>query len=134
MKRSIIFTVMLALFFGARAFAALGNSESEVEELFGKPVNQGFPNQKGITTNVYEKGDYVILVQFLDHLSLAESYTRTDQTELTQREIDLFLEGSGNEQPWTKNPTKQEWERADHKARAWCTTVRGRPTLLVQAE
>lgn len=134
MKRTAILILALGLCFAARGLAALGNSEDDVEALFGKPVKVGFPDQKGVTTNVYEKGDYVILVQFLNHLSLAESYTRTDHAELSQREIDLFLEGSSNDQSWTKNPNKQAWERADHKARAWCTTVHDRPTLLVEAE
>ena len=133
MKQTLVVTVILALFVGTRVFAALGNNEIEVENLFGKPVREGAPDKRGITTNVYEKGNYDILVQFLGHLSLAESYTRRDQQELSQKEIDAFLEGSSNGRTWAKDPSKQEWERADHKARAWTAKVRERPTLLIQA-
>ena len=134
MKRILllIFTVFAIL--STPAFAALGNSESEIEELFGKPDNEGFPDKNGVITNLYHKGDYKILVQFLRHLSVAESYTRTDQAELSEREIDAFLEGSSNERTWKKDPDKQVWEREDQKGKAWCETLRGRPTLLIQAK
>jgi len=92
------------------------------------------PDARGVITKLYEKGKYAILVQFFNHLSLAESYTRTDELALSQPEIDLFLEGSSNGRPWTKDPTKQAWERADHKAKAWIATVSGRSTLLIQAD
>jgi len=134
MKRTLIVTVIFTLFLSSSAFAALGNNESEIENLFGTPVKEGAPDNKGLTTNLYQKGNYVILVQFLSHLSLAESYTRTDQHELSQKEIDAFLEGSSNGRPWTKNPSKQAWERADHKAKAWTTKVHDRPTLLIQVQ
>jgi hypothetical protein len=134
MKRSLILISILGVFLSSRTSAALGNDEGQIENLFGTPVKEGVPDKKGITTNLYEKGKYVILVQFLNHLSLAESYTRADQLELSQTEIDAFLEGSSNGRPWTKDPNKQAWERADHKAKAWIATVGGRSTLLIEAE
>jgi len=134
MKRILLLLALLCIAPSVRTFAALGNSESEIAELFGKPVDQGFPDKKGITTNIYQKGDYRILVQFLRHLSLAESYTRTDQHEFSERELSAFLEGNSNDRAWTKDPNKLEWERDDHKAKAWCENLRGRPTLLIQAK
>ncbi|HEX4639367.1 MAG TPA: hypothetical protein VH170_07765 [Chthoniobacterales bacterium] len=133
MKRCLILISLLALTLSTHLFAALGNTENQIEELFGKPEHVGLPDAKGVSSNLYRKGDYVILVQFLKHLSLAESYARSDQKELSEREIDLFLEGSSNGNSWTKEPNKQAWERSDYKARAWCQPVSGRPTLLVQA-
>jgi hypothetical protein len=133
MKRSLTLVFILCAIFSAHAFAALGNNETEIENLFGKPVREGAPDKKGVTTNVYEKGNYVILVQFLNHLSLAESYTRTDKNDLSQKEIDAFLDGSSNGRPWMKDPNKQAWERIDRKASAWTVTVRGQPTLLIEA-
>jgi hypothetical protein len=134
MKRSLVLILVLGVFFSAHAFAALGNDETEIENLFGTPLKQGAPDKKGITTNLYQKGNYVILVQFLNHLSLAESYMRRDQHEFSQQEINAFLEGSSNGRPWKKDPNKQAWERADHKAKAWCVTVQERPTLLIQVQ
>ena len=134
MKRILLIIAALALGFTAHSFAALGDTEDQISDLFGKPVDVGFPDKRGISTNMYQKGNYVILVQFLRHLSLAESYTRTDKRDFSEGEIAALLEGSGNELRWVKDPDKMVWERQDHKARAWCDTLRDRPTLLIQAQ
>ena len=132
MKRTLLFIAVLSFALSTRAFSGLGNSEEQIADLFGQPVHTGNPDKRGITTNVYEKGNYVILVQFLQGLSLAESYTRTDKQELSEKEIAAFLEGSGNERAWNKDPDKAAWERSDHKAHAWYQTLSGRPTLFIE--
>jgi len=134
MKRTSLLIAIFCIAFSTRTFGALGNSPEQIADLFGKPVDEGAPDKRGIITNMYEKGNYVILVQFFKGLSLAESYTRVDKLELSEKEISAFLEGSGNERPWNKAADKQAWERSDHKARAWYQTLSGRPTLLIQAE
>ena len=134
MKRTLLLAATLGVALSARMFAALGDSESTITELFGVPVKQGSTEKGGITTKMYQKGNYVILVQFLRGLSLAESYTRADEHDFSQKEIDAFLEGSSNGRPWIKDPNKLSWERADHKAKAWCATVHKRPTLLIEVE
>jgi hypothetical protein len=134
MKRILVLIVILCVFSSGHLFAALGDTEDEIADLFGKPVEQGFPDKNGITTNRYQKGDYIILVQFLRHLSLAESYTRVDKGEFTKEEISALLAGNSNDLDWNKNPDKPEWKREDNKARAWLDTLQGRPTVLFQAE
>ena len=133
MKRTLFIILFAGLALSGNALAALGNSENEIADLFGKPVDQGFPDKRGITTNRYEKGKYIILVQFLNHLSLAESYTRVDKEEFSQDEVEALLAGNSNGLIWNKNLDKMEWQREDNKARAWMETLRGRPTFLVQA-
>jgi hypothetical protein len=134
MKRILVLIVILCVFSSGHLFAALGDTEDEIADLFGKPVEQGFPDKNGITTNRYQKGNYIILVQFLRHLSLAESYTRVDKGEFTKEEISALLAGNSNDLDWNKNPDKPEWKREDNKARAWLDTLQGRPTVLFQAE
>jgi hypothetical protein len=134
MKRILLLLAILCVAPSVRTFAALGNSESQIADLYGKPVDQGFPDKNGITTNIYQKGDYRILVQFLQDLSLAESYTRVDKHEFSDKELSAFLEGSSNGRQWNKDPNKLTWERSDHKASAWCETLSGRPTLFIEAE
>ena len=134
MKRILLLDFILCVAFGARILAALGNSESQVADLYGKPTEQGFPDKNGVTTNMYQKGDYLILVQFLRRYSCAESYTRVDRHDLSDKEISTLLEKNSNEQEWNKDPNKLAWERSDHKARAWCETLSGRPSLLIQAK
>src|SRR5438105_8165448 len=106
MKRILLLTFILSLAISARISAALGNSESQIADLYGKPVNQGFPDKNGITTNTYQNGDYLILVQFLRQYSLAESYTRRDKQEFSEKELSAFLEASSNGRQWDKNPNK----------------------------
>ena len=65
---------------------------------------------------MYQKGDYLILVQFLRRYSLAESYTRIDKRDFSEKEIAAFLEKNSNERQWNKDPNKQAWERSDRKA------------------
>jgi hypothetical protein len=133
MKSFLIF--FAAMSFGAQLFAHIGDNEQKIEERYGKPVKSGFPDKRGVTTNKYEKGDYIILIQFLRHLSIAESYTRADQHDFSEDELNHFLEGrSYSSNAWIKDPNKQEWQRLDHHARAWCTTVSGRPTFLIEVQ
>lgn len=134
MKRMLLLIAALIIAFSARSFAALGDTEDQIADLFGKPTKEGFPDQRGVSTNMYQKGNYVILVQFLRHLSLAESYTRTDKGDFTQDEISALLEGNGNDKAWTKDPDKMAWDRDDNRAHAWLENVSGRPTLLIQAK
>lgn len=134
MKQTLMLIAISCIALNGNLFAALGNTEAEIADLFGKPAEQGFPDKKGITTNVYKKGDYIILVQFLNHLSLAESYTRADKEEFSPKEIVALLAGNSNGIEWDKDPDKMEWKRDDGKARAWMDTLRDRPTMLFQAE
>ena len=134
MKWILLLIAVLSIAFTARGFAALGNSEDQIADLLGKPAEEGFPDQRGVSTNMYQKGNYIVLVQFLNHLSLAESYTRTDKAELRESEIAALLEGSANDLKWIKDPSRDAWQREDHKARAWYETLSGRPTLLLQAQ
>src|SRR4030095_8673217 len=133
MKRLLLFFLMMT--FAAQLFARLGNNEAQIEELYGKPVKTGSPDKRGVTTNRYEKGDYIILIQFLKHLSIAESFTRTDQRDFSDEELDHFLEGrTYSSHAWIKDPNRLEWVRIDHHARAWCRNISGRPTFLITVE
>ena len=133
MKRFLIF--ILAMIFGVQLFAHIGDNEQKIEELYGKPVKSGFPDKRGLTTNRYEKGDYIVLIQFLRRLSIAESYTRVDMHEFSESELSQFLEGRNySSSAWIKDPNKLAWERVDHHARARCITVSGRPTLLIEVQ
>ena len=134
MKRILLLIAALFIALSARTFGALGDTEDQISDLFGKPTNEGFPDNRGISTNTYQKGNYIILVQFLRHLSLAESYTRTDKRDFSEGELTALLEGSSNDLKWVKDPNKLAWDREDHKAHAWCESLKGRPTLLIEAQ
>ena len=90
MKRALSLLFILSVTLGARTFAGLGNSESEIVGLYGKSIDPGSPDSDGTITNTYQKGDYLILVQFAKGSCVAESYTRKDRRKFSDKEITRF--------------------------------------------
>lgn len=135
MKRILILVAALVIALSNQVFARLGNTEDQVSALFGKPVDPGKPDSNGVTTNMYKNptGEYIAVVQFLKGHSVAEAYSRVDRRKLSEKELSIFLEGNSAGKEWKKDPRKLAWERSDHHATAWCETLSGRPTLLIQA-
>ena len=136
MKRILILAAALVIALSNLAFARLGNTEDQVNALFGKPVDPGKPDSNGVTTNMYKNPtrEYLAVVQFLKGHSVAEAYSRVDRHKLSEKEMSIFLQGNSSGKVWKKDPRKLAWERSDHHAMAWCETLSGRPTLLVQTK
>ena len=135
MKRILLLLLIVTVAFSAAAFAGLGNSEKEIAALFGKTVDPGAPDNDGVITNTYEKGEYIILVQFSKGSCVAETYTRKDRRKFRDKEILTLLSGSAHGKEWKKQlGAKPAWERSDSGARAWTETLAGRPTLLIQSK
>jgi len=135
MKHVLILAAAILIALSGQAFARLGQTEDQVNALFGKPVDPGKPDSDGLTTNMYKNptGEYLAVVQFLKGHSVAEAYSRVDRRKLSKRELSIFLEGNSAGKEWQKDPRKLAWQRSDHRATAWYETLSGRPTLLIQA-
>ena len=135
MKHVLILAAALVIALSSQAFARLGQTEDQVNALFGKPVDPGKPDSDGLTTNMYKNptAEYLAVVQFLKGHSVAEAYSRVDRRKLSKRELSIFLEGNSAGKEWQKDPRKLAWQRSDHRATAWYETLSGRPTLLIQA-
>ena len=136
MKNIMIIFAAIVLGLSSGAFARIGQTEEQVNALFGKPIDAGTPDKEGVTTNMYKNptGQYHALVQFLRGRSIAEAYSRVDSGELSEKEMSIFLQGNSGGKEWIKDPRKLAWERSDHYAKAWYETLSGRPTLLIQAK
>jgi hypothetical protein len=135
MKHVLILAAAIVIALSGQAFARLGQTEAQVNALFGKPVDPGKPDSDGVTTNMYKNptGEYLAVVQFLKGHSVAEAYSRVDRRKLSEKEVSIFLQGNSAGKEWKKDPRKLAWERSDHRATAWCETLSGRPSLLIQA-
>src|SRR5947208_15470585 len=135
MKHVLILAATIVIALSGQAFARLGQTEDQVNALFGKPVDPGKPDSDGLTTNMYKNptGEYLAVVQFLKGHSVAEAYSRVDRRKLSEKEGSIFLQGNSAGQEWRKDPRKLAWERSDRRATAWCETLSGRPSLLIQA-
>jgi hypothetical protein len=136
MKNIMMIATAILLGLSSDAFARIGQTEEQVTALFGKPIDAGTPDKEGVTTNMYKNpsGEYHALVQFQKGRSIAEAYSRVDGGELSEKEMSIFLQGNSGGKDWIKDPRKLAWERSDHRATAWCETLSGRPTLLIQAK
>jgi hypothetical protein len=136
MKRILILAATIVIVLSGQAFGRLGQTEEQVNALFGKPIDPGTPDKEGVTTNMYKNptGEYHALVQFLKGHSIAEAYSRVDGGKLSEKEMSAFLQGNSAGKEWIKDPSKLAWERSDHRAKAWSETLSGRPTLLIQAK
>src|SRR5262249_18040031 len=136
MKPIVILAAALIIALSDQAFARLGQTEDQVNALFGKPIDPGKPDNDGITTTMYNtrRGEYLAVVQFLKGHSVTASYARADRHKLSEKELSIFLQGNSAGKEWKKDPRKLAWERSDHHARAWCETVAGRPPLLIRAK
>ena len=136
MKYLLALASVLMLALSSHAIACIGQTEDEVNALLGKPIDPGQPDKDGVTTNMYQNptGEYLALVQFVHGHSVAETYARVDSHKLSEKELSAFLKGNAGGKEWKKDPHKLAWERSDHRARAWCETLAGRPTLLIQSK
>lgn len=135
MKRALSLLFILALALSARTFAGLGNNENEIAALYGKSIDPGSPDSDGTITNTYQKGEYLILVQFAKGSCVAESYTRKDRRKFSDKEITALLSSNASGKEWKRQlGAGQNWERTDHAAHAWTEVLAGRPTLLIQAK
>ncbi|PYK13991.1 MAG: hypothetical protein DME65_00160, partial [Verrucomicrobia bacterium] len=67
MKLIAILAAALVIASSDHAFARLGQTEDQVDALFGKPIDPGKPDSDGITTNMYKNrtGEYLAMVQFV---------------------------------------------------------------------
>src|SRR5947199_10179599 len=96
MKRILILAAALVIALSYHAFARLGQTEDQVNALFGKPVDPGKPDSAGITTNMYKNptGEYIPVVQFLIGHSITESYARVDPRNLSAKQVLLFRQAN----------------------------------------
>jgi hypothetical protein len=135
MKSTLLLLLFILIACSARAFAGLGNSEKEIAAAFGKTVDPGAPDGEGVITNTYEKGDYIILVQFAKGSCVAETYTRKDRRKFSDNEILTLINASAQGKEWKKQlGASPSWERSDNHAQARTETLAGRPTLLISAK
>src|ERR1700756_2273330 len=106
MKGIVILAAALVIALSDQAFARLGQTEDQVNALFGKPIDPGKPDSDGITTNMYKNptGDYLAMVQFFNGHSVTEAYARLDRHKLSEKELSVFLQGNSAGKEWKKDP------------------------------
>src|SRR5437762_12635286 len=96
MKHIVILAAALVIALSDQAFARLGQTEDQVNALFGKPTDPGKTDSDGITTNMYKNptGEYLAVVQSLKGSSITASYARVDCRKPSEKALSIFHPGN----------------------------------------
>ena len=127
-------TLILALcLIATSASANLGANSEVIEDAYGTIVQRRLRDD-GKVSVVYTKGRYLYMVTFANSRSVLESYTRTNGTDLSEKEITRFLKANSRA-TWVPVNTGRErrFKTSDGSAEATYGILNGRPALTVRA-
>src|ERR1051326_546931 len=72
--------------------ARLGETAEQIHQRYGKPVEAGkMPNEKDEAYERYEKDEFVVEVTLWKGISVTESYTKKDKSDVTESEAEHLL-------------------------------------------
>ena len=131
MKQSIALVLAFCVI-ASSASANLGENSERIEDRYGTIVQRRLRDD-GTVSVVYTKGRYLYMVTFANSRSISESYSRTNGTDLSEREIMKFLKAnSGAKWVPTNSGTERRFKSSDGTAEAIYAPVNGRPALTVR--
>ena len=113
--------------------ANLGANSEVIEDAYGAIVQRRLRDD-GKVSVVYTKGRYLYMVTFADSLSITESYSRANGTDLSEKEITKFLKANSRAK-WlpVNSGTERHFKTSDGSAEATYGILNGRPALTVRA-
>lgn len=128
---SLILLAILAT--STRGWANLGDDSDRVDDLYGNLVQRHLRDD-GTVGVLYHKDRYLYQVTFADGRSISETYFNMKGTDLSEKEITMFLKANAARAKWTQDNTAKErrFKRSDGKAEATYGKVNGRPSLTVR--
>jgi hypothetical protein len=118
--------------------AHLGDDGDRVEDEYGPLIRRHLLDDGTVTATFHKDRDpYTYVVRFDHGMSVAESISRVDGRELSDKEIANFLKTNAARAKWTNLPengdkTKRRFERSDRRAEATYGEIVGVPTLTVR--
>ncbi|PYK10861.1 MAG: hypothetical protein DME65_08680 [Verrucomicrobia bacterium] len=123
-------TIVVAM---SSAWASLGDSSDTIEDLYGNLLQRQLRDD-GTVSGLYHKGQYFYLVVFANDESISESYSHTNRTDLSEKEIAKFLKLNAAGGKWIDISTSKErrFKRSDDRAEATYGSLTGRRALTVR--
>jgi hypothetical protein len=123
-------TIVVAM---SSAWASLGDSSDTIEDLYGNLLQRQLRDD-GTVSGLYHKGQYFYLVVFANDQSISESYSHTNRTDLSEKEIAKFLKLNAAGGKWIGISTSKErrFKRSDDRAEATYGSSAGRRALTVR--
>jgi hypothetical protein len=112
--------------------ANLGENSERIEDRYGAIVQRRLRDD-GTVSVVYAKGRYLYMVTFANRRSIAESYSRGNGTDLSEKEIMKFLKANSAAK-WepVNTGTERQFRTSDGTAEATYGILNGRPALTVR--
>jgi hypothetical protein len=131
MRQWILLTAAFCLA-ASSAFANLGDDSEKIEDAYGT-IAQRRLRDDGTVSVVYIKDRYLYMVTFANSRSIAESYSRANGKDLSDREIAKFLKAnSGAKWVSSNTGTERRFKSSDGSAEAVYGILNGRPALTVR--
>ena len=131
-QRSIALSLAFCLF-ASSASANLGDNSERIEDAYGTIVQRRLRDD-GTVSVVYTKGRYLYMVTFANSRSISESYSRTNGTDLSEKEIAKFLKANSAAK-WVPSNigTERHFKSSNGTVEATYGILNGRPALTVRA-
>lgn len=110
----------LACAAAATSSARLGETESQCETRYGKPVSMGKADESGLKHSTYQSGGFEITVDFLKGVA-EKMYFRKRPVDPTEEEMNILLEANAQGHKWQqteRGDAVTRWRR-DDGAEAW---------------
>jgi hypothetical protein len=130
--KQLIALVLALCAIASSASANLGDNSERLEDAYGTIVQRRLEDD-GKVRVVYAKGRYLYMVTFANKRSISESYSRTNGTDLSEREIAKFLKANSAGK-WVpdNHGTERRFKSSDGTAEATYGILNGRPALTVR--
>jgi hypothetical protein len=110
MKISVCITALA--FFGATAFARIGETEAQIEKRYGRSISGS-----GLTKGYFYKA-FFIIVTFDNRVSAIEAYEKRTGGLMSAAEIRTLLEANGGGAKWQKSAESDFELRYEAKSRS----------------
>ena len=113
--------------------AKIGDGYDRIEDSYGNLVERHLRDDDTVSV-LYHKGQYLYFVIFANGRSILERYSHIKGTDLSEKEIIMFLKANAAGGTWVPGKTSKErrFERSDHKAEATYGKANGKPALTVR--
>jgi len=116
-----IYQLLLLLISTMVLHARLGETEDQCITRYGHPLEK--ISVEGLPAEVFEKGDFLVCVEFLNARAASIAYFKRDHSAIDDDEKEVLRLIEGNNSPWILKQQKspdQFWARADGASCMYC--------------
>lgn len=114
--KKIVIALVLMLVIGRSALARVGEFWEDVEKRYGHQSFTGLKDPFGNRQFVYEFKDFLIVVTYIDKISVCEEFTKKEKTDrISKEEIDTILAANAPAGATWKSDNLLRWTSSDGK-------------------